>query len=284
MTGGHRVRRGGHAVWTIGPAFALVTLIFGVLVIVLAGYSFSADPGGRPFSEFGWQTWTKMVDDGYTFVALKNSLNLALWSSVLCVVPAIVIALALWRTRSRVAVSLWIAALLAPTLVAVVVRAHGWLLLLSSTGPLGDRVSGWLYDWPAVLLAQVHTLLPFAVIPIYIALRKIPPSVVDAAKDLGGDELVLHLRVLFPLSIHGIFSSVQLVFTMAVSSYAVPALLGGGKLNLLPQAIYQSIQNVIWPVAAAQAVILLVATLLVILALRVAATVVVHVFSDGGRG
>ncbi|MBY6414522.1 ABC transporter permease subunit [Rhodococcus sp. BP-252] len=269
---------------TTGPGTVVVVAVFGVLAVVLIGYSLSADPSGRPFTGFGLQTWSSVLGDGYTLTSLWNSVVLALYASVLTLVPAAAVAVALWRVQSPVATALWIAALVAPTLVAVVIRAHGWLLILGTGGPLGGAFSDWLYHRPAVLLAQVHTLLPFAVIPIYIALRRIPPNVYDAARDLGAGPVTLGLDIVTPLAIRGAFSAAQLVFAMAVSSFAVPALLGGGRLNLLPQAIYQSIQTLSWPAAAAQALILLFTTLVVMAVLRATASLTQRLLSDGDSG
>jgi putative spermidine/putrescine transport system permease protein len=115
-----------------------------------------------------------------------------------------------------------------------------------------------------VILALVHVELPFAVIPLLAALRTMPPGVLEAAADLGASPWRRLRTVLLPLTMPGIVASVQLVFALTVSAFATPSLLGGGRVSMLAQSVYENIQQLQWPLAAAQALLLLAVSLVVL--------------------
>jgi putative spermidine/putrescine transport system permease protein len=111
------------------------------------------------------------------------------------------------------------------------------------------------------MVGLVEMFLPFAVLPLISSLEKIDPSVEEAAKVLGCNSSKLFLKVTLPLSIPGILSGSLLVFSMAMTAYVTPALLGGHSMMLMATLVYQQMMTSFnWPFGTAIAMILILVT------------------------
>jgi spermidine/putrescine transport system permease protein len=89
----------------------------------------------------------------------------------------------------------------------------------------------------AVVLGMVYNYLPFMILPIFTIIQKIPPSMTEAAQDLGANSRRVFGKVVFPLSLPGVLSGVTMVFVPSVSTFVISKLLGGGKQLLLGDLI-----------------------------------------------
>jgi len=133
-----------------------------------------------------------------------------------------------------------------------------WLIdigLIADPLPLLNNFSG-------VLIGMVHVLLPYMVLPIYGAVRRLDPALVAAAQGLGASSWRIFWRVYLPLTLPGIFAGATIVFVLSLGFFITPALLGGGKVMMLAVLIEQQIhQTLNWPFAAALSAVLLALTL-----------------------
>jgi len=84
---------------------------------------------------------------------------------------------------------------------------------------------------------MVYNFLPFMVLPIYNALMKIDPNVVNAARDLGAGSFKTFTKVIFPLSIPGVMSGISMVFVPALTTFVISTILGGNKILLIGNVI-----------------------------------------------
>ena len=84
---------------------------------------------------------------------------------------------------------------------------------------------------------MVYNFLPFMVLPIYSVLSKIDPSIVEAAEDLGADWVTVFRKIIFPLSLPGVFSGIAMVFMTSVTTFVISKLLGGGHYSLIGNLI-----------------------------------------------
>ena len=89
----------------------------------------------------------------------------------------------------------------------------------------------------AVVLGMVYNYLPFMILPIYSVIVKLDHSLVEAAHDLGANNLCVFRKVIFPLSLPGVLSGITMVFVPSVSTFAISRLLGGGNQMLLGDLI-----------------------------------------------
>ena len=157
---------------------------------------------------------------------------------------------------------------------AVLVRTYAWLVLLQRNGIINKGlVASGIIDEPLQLahnltgsiIGMVHVMLPFLVLPLYASMRAIDGDLVRAAIGLGSSPRVAFWRIFFPMSLPGLFAGVILVFVLSLGFYVTPALLGGGRVQMLAQRIESTItiySN--WGAASALGVILLVIALVLI--------------------
>ena len=137
-----------------------------------------------------------------------------------------------------------------------------WLLRLG----LVDSPLHLLYNRFGVILALVHVMLPFMIIPIWTSLQKLDPGVEQAALSLSASRWTAVRRIVLPQVMPGILSGCLIVFGLCASAFAIPGLLGGRRLKMVATVVYDEyLHELNWPLGATLALILLVANLLVML-------------------
>ena len=172
-----------------------------------------------------------------------RSIYLALVSTVICLALGYPMAMILANTdvkRKNVLIFLFVA----PMWMNFLLRTYAWLTLLEKNGLINSLLSVFgieplnlLYNNLAVLLGMVYNFLPFMVLPIYSVLSKVDKSVIEAAQDLGANNLRVFTKVTFPLSLPGVASGITMVFMPAVTTFVVPRLLGGAQFTLIGNLI-----------------------------------------------
>ena len=189
---------------------------------------------------------------------------------LLCVLLGYPLAYFLVRTKSRWK-GLLIALALAPLLASVVVRTYGWYIILNRFGVANDvllalgvtaeRIA-FMPSTGAIIIGLAHALLPYAVLTIMGSLNGINPNLEQAAMSLGASRTRTFFHVLLPLSVPGIAGGFILAFSIAISAYATPAILGGPATQVMATAIYGFMTQLLdWSIGAALAVILIVSSL-----------------------
>ena len=130
-------------------------------------------------------------------------------------------------------------------------RTYAWIAILGKNGLLntflavfGIHPNSILYTSFAVLLGMIYNFLPFMVLPIYTTLQKIDGDLINAAKDLGANDITVFKKVILPLSMPGVMSGVTMVFMPCVTTFAISRLLGGGKTMLVGDLIEQQFTTV----------------------------------------
>ncbi|MFC0408482.1 ABC transporter permease [Roseomonas elaeocarpi] len=167
-----------------------------------------------------------------------------------------------------------LAGVMLPFWTSLVVRTAAWWVLLQREGIVNAALAGLglieaplplLFNRGAVLAAMVHILLPFAVLPIYAALRGLDWRLPRAALSLGATPWRSFWRVTLPLTLPGVGAGAILVFIQALGFYVTPALLGGPNDQMLPYFIgFYANRTVNWGLAAALSVALLLAVAIVV--------------------
>ena len=164
-----------------------------------------------------------------------------------------------------------------PFWTSYLLRVFAWKIVLAYNGVLNSALVGTrLLDAPttallntpaAVVLTLAHAYAAFAILPVYVALDTIRPSLLEAASDLGAKPRQAFLRVVLPLSMPGILSAALVVFVPTVGDYVTPALVGGPASTMIGSIIQSQFGKANdWPFGAAVSVVALAATLLVVLA------------------
>jgi putative spermidine/putrescine transport system permease protein len=163
---------------------------------------------------------------------------------------------------------------LGPLLISVVSRTLGWALLLGSTGLLNQALVAagivkeplqFMYSETGVVIALVHVLVPFMVISVWAALQRLDPQIENAAVSLGAAPFTILRRIVLPQAMPGVLSGGIIVFALAASAFATPAIIGGRRLKVAATLAYDEFLNTLnWPLGAAVAVLLLAANIAII--------------------
>ena len=265
------MRRARVAWLMIAPAVALVVVLFIVPYANLLVMSFFTPATATPYEPVvTLGNYKVALADAFQWRVLLRTLKLGFLATIATLVLGYPLAWNLARASGRAKAALLVL-LLSPLLVGVVIRSFGWMVLLADQGLINSvlRRTGLapgglqlMYNEFGVLVGTVHIFLPFMVLSIAGALQNIAPDLPLAARSLGASATKTFWRIIVPLSLPGVFAGCLLVFVLTVSSYVIPVLLGGFKVITTPLLVVQTAVDVSnWPGAAAQAVVLFLASL-----------------------
>lgn len=162
--------------------------------------------------------------------------------------------------------------ILLPFFVSFVIRTVSWSFILSDEGivlgplksigllPQDFRVLATTFS---VLAGITYNLLPFTILPLYVSLERIDKALVEAAKDLYSNKVQAFLKVVFPLSLPGVFAAVLLTSIPAMGDYINAEVLGGLGTSMIGNVIQSEFLIARdYPEAAALAFILMAAMLI----------------------
>lgn len=222
--------------------------------------------------ENGFSDFVNFFSDPFYRNILWVTLRVSLVSTAISLVLGYPTAFYMVRTKSRMKQVMMIV-ILFPFLVSAVVRSYGWMVILGTNGLLNQLLQSLglisaplkiLNTETAVIIGMIHLLVPYMVLSLVGVLQSIDPNVEYAAYSLGASPFQTFSKVVFPLSLPGIISGCVLVFTMSMTSYVTPKLLGGSKFRMMATMVVQEINvNFDWGAASAISYILLAVILLV---------------------
>lgn len=157
---------------------------------------------------------------------------------------------------------IWLVALTVPFWTSYLLRIFAWKIILGFDGVINSGLMrlhlisqplGFLlYNPFAVVVTLAHAWAAFAILPIYVSLEKIDPSLLEAASDLGDGPLRRFLRITLPLSLPGVLGAAILIFVPTTGDYVTPALVGGTQGTMIANLIevqFNGVGN--WPLGAA---------------------------------
>lgn len=170
---------------------------------------------------------------------LLRSVGLSVATVALCVGIGTPAALAITRLSTR-----WqgrvVLGLLFPSFVSFTVRIFAWQGVLGGDGPVHALTGhAWLYTPTAVLVGMVATYVPLYVLPAYVAMARVGAPLLDAAADLGARRLRQTATVVLPLAAPGLMAGAVIVGVLSLGEFVVPSVLGGGKVLLIGEVLYE---------------------------------------------
>jgi putative spermidine/putrescine transport system permease protein len=257
----------------LSPYVLLLAVFFAAPLVLMLAISVSRQSFGQMEWTFTLHHYARFFSDGFYVGVLWDTLVLGASVTAIALLLGYPLAyhLALTRTRWK---PLLIVFILSPLLVGIVIRCYGWMILLADRGLINATLMehGWIraplplmYNTFGVTIALVHVFLPFMVLSLTGVLKRIDPQLIEASKTLGASPRRTFFEVTLPLSLPGILAGSLLVFSLAISSFVVPILLGGFKVQVLPMIVYEQILSVFdWPFGAANAFVLLVLSVVLI--------------------
>ena len=172
-----------------------------------------------------------------------RSFKLAVVSTAICLLLGYPIAFIIARARPRVQKTL-ITLVMIPMWMNFLIRTYAWMTILQDTGILNGLLEslhlGQMHiigTESAVVIGMVYDYIPYMIMPIYSVMAKMDTRLVEAAHDLGCNNVSTLRRVIFPLSIPGVLSGVNMVLIPSISTFYISQKLGNGKFFLIGDAI-----------------------------------------------
>jgi putative spermidine/putrescine transport system permease protein len=251
----------------LGPNLLWLGLFMAAPLSLLLVISFKGYEAGRGIVDL-WQVanYVRFLSDPFYRQVLLDTLLLGFEVTAVALVVGFPVALSLSRARGWQRGALYFAVLM-PLLTSVVARTFGWMILLGNNGFINRTLIAaglisapvrLMYSQTGVVIALAEVLLPFMILALDAALLNISPSLYEAARNLGAGPARIFLRITVPLTMPGVISGSLLVFTLTISAFVTPSLIGGGRVKVMPTLIYQQAMTILdWPFGAAIAFILL---------------------------
>ena len=245
------------ATWLmVSPAAALFALLLILPLAVVVIYSFGERaPAGGYAPAFTFDNYLNLPARGKPFLT-------TLWMAPVATLLAATVAFPLayflavrvsprWRTLLLVLV-------IVPFWTSQLLRYYAWIMILGSSGI--PRWLAWIgiedlriinTPW-AVFIGAVYGYLPLMVLPIYVSLEQLDKRLLEASADLGANGWATFRQVTLPLSLPGVATGSMLVFILMMGEFILPALLGGGKVFFIGNALVDLfLQSRNWPYGAA---------------------------------
>ncbi|MBI3706580.1 MAG: ABC transporter permease [Proteobacteria bacterium] len=254
-----RVQRSPFFYWFVLPS-ATLAIVFAAAMIALLQYSLRQHiPGSLVVGGFTLDNFARMAKWVYARVFV-DTLLLSFYTALLNLLLGYPLAYALIRSRSAWLKGVIFIATIAPLFTGDIVRTYSWIIVLGNNGfvnvvlkELGIITTSlqMLYTPFGVVVALVQYSMPVMVIILAAAISHIDVDYEKAAASLGANPLKVFVNVTLPLSLPGILSGFITIFAWTLSAFATPQLVGGGKVNMIANMVYNvGFSNFDFPFAA----------------------------------
>lgn len=197
------------------PYFIWAIVILVIPLFLIALYAFTTEGNEVMTLSFTWGNFAKFLEATYLNVILKS-----FWLGLLIML---------------VTIPMWINMLL---------RTYAWMNLLADNGIINNLLAkiglgpiSMMYTDFSVMVGLICNFMPFMIIPIHTSLNKMDKSLIEAAYDLGANRFQTFWKVIWKLSLPGVVNGIMMVFLLAISSFVIPKLLGGGQYMLIGNLI-----------------------------------------------
>jgi putative spermidine/putrescine transport system permease protein len=257
-------------------AFGFLAAMAAVLQFSLRAYvPGSLEPGGFTLANFA-----DLLKPLYARVFF-DTVVICFLTAVSTLIVGYPLAYALVRTQSSIVKSILLVIAVTPLFLGEVVRTYSWIIVLGNNGFINSILLGlgivrqpiqFMFTTFGVVVALVHVTMQVMVIMLAAGLSHIDRNCQRAAESLGAGPIRVFLTVTLPLSMPGVVAGVTTAFAWTFSAFATPQLIGGGRVNMISNLVYQlGFASFNFPFAASLCVAGLALTIVVLSMLRLAA-------------
>ena len=258
----------------MAPALAwLVGLMVVPCGLVLALAFFQRGIYGGVDYTFTLENFSRVFDPLYAGILVRSA-RIAGTATAIAVVLGYAAAYAIVSCRRNLQPILLFFAVL-PFWSNYLIRTYAWIVLLNREG-LVTQLLRWfgyegeppsmLYTEGAVIAGLVYNYLPFVILACYAPLSRLNPELAEASRDLGGSAFTTFRRIVLPLTLPGIAAGAVFVFVLSIGNFVTPALLGGGRFQMIGNLVYdQFLTANDWPFGAALSMALIAIMMLLLL-------------------
>jgi len=254
------IPRKGQLVMLVSPAAIWLLVLLVLPLITLIVLSFQKSAFGADSEVFTTASYVNFFQNNIYQRLLLRSLWIALLVAVISIVLAYPVAYFL-AFKAGDKQSFLLNLMIIPAWTSFLLRVLAWRVILGSNGLLNtfliwlgviqEPITGLFYSTEAVIITLVYIWIPFAALPIYVALQRIEPGLMEAASDLGARPWQAFLRVTLPLSLPGVFAAFLYVFIPTIGEYVTPAMVGGPNGLMIGNIIWdQFARGLDWPMGA----------------------------------
>ena len=232
-----------YSVWAV--LFIVVPLVFvAYYAFTDNNYQFTTDNLTRFFTATSQLNDGEAVREVHTYLLIfGRSLKLAVISTLICLLMGYPFALLISRAGAKTQ-GVLITLIMIPMWMNFLIRTYAWMTILQDTGILNGLL-GLLHlgrvhiigTEGAVVIGMVYDYFPYMILPIYSVMAKMDVKLIEAARDLGCSGAGVLRRVIWPLSLPGVISGVEMVLIPSISTFYISQKLGNGKFYLIGDAI-----------------------------------------------
>ena len=266
---GRQLFAGPYLIWIIG--FILLPLA------MILYYAFTTANGAFTFENIA------AIADPVHVKSILLALKLGFICTIVCLLLAYPLAMILNGLKIKQQ-GFVVFIFILPMWMNFMLRILAWRLILANNGIvnaifqfLGFGTVKMLNTQTAVVFGMVYDFLPFMILPIYNSMARIKNDVIEAAMDLGANNVIIFFRIIVPLTLSGIISGIIMVFVPALTSFVISDLLGGGKVLLIGNVIEQEfMQGTNWNLGSGLSVVLMIFV--------IASMALMNIFDKDGGG
>jgi len=253
----------------LAPATVWFLIMLVLPLVFVAVFSFGERaPAGGYVPAFTFEQYLNLPA---RFTAFKNTLMLAPAGTLAALLIAYPLAYYLAVRASPKWKTVLLVMVIVPFWTSFLIRTYAWIFILGGRGLprlldlIGIHDVRLINTPTAVLIGIVYGYLPLMVFPIYVSLEKLDKRLLEASDDLGANPIRTFLQVTLPLSAPGLVTGSLLVFILLMGEYLIPAILGGGKVFFVGNALVDLfLQSRNWPYGSAVAIALVVIMLIAV--------------------
>lgn len=258
------------------PTLAIFLFFFLLPLFFLFVTSFKTfDAGTGIGNQWTLANYIQFLSDPFYISVLWRTIKIGLITTIITIIISYPVAYQITKAKPRMKNYLTLL-VLSPLLISMVIRCYGWVILLSNNGVINQTLmttglinepAPLLYSEFSVIVGMVHVLFPYMVLSIMGALERIDPSIIRASKNLGASNLRTFVSIVLPLTLPGIFAGSVMVFSLSVSSFVTPSILGGPQVKVMSYITYEQVAVMMnWPYGGAIGFLLiLVATITILI-------------------
>ncbi|KQL45134.1 ABC transporter permease [Brevibacillus choshinensis] len=250
------------------PAMIILLGVFLIPMLLMLLLSFQDEN-----EAFSVQNYALFVQDPFYVQILWRTIRVSLWTVLATLVLGYPVAMYMAQATGKMR-GIVTMLILAPHLISVVIRNFGWVVVLGEKGWINESLIALgiieqplrlLYNELGVVIGLTDSFIAYMVLAIATSMYAIDPSLNKAASILGASRVRTFFSVTLPLSLPGIIAGTTLVFSLSMSAFVTPALMGGTSVKVMPVIAYEQIMATLnWPLGAALAFLLLGSTIVLV--------------------
>lgn len=195
---------------------------------------------GKLQQTFTLENFARVFDPGQPFLLTAlRTLGVAAAVTIVSMVLAVPLSIFMAKVARPRWRPLLVALVITPLWASYLVKVYAWRTMLNPEGGFLESTAGWSpgYGWAAVVLVLTYLWLPYMVLPVYVGVQNIPPSLLDASSDLGARSWPTIRHVLLPIVKPSIIAGSVFTFSLSLGDYITVQLVGG-KAQMLGNVVY----------------------------------------------